>query len=106
MVRQSISSKANYIVFVDILGWSDLSQASVTHIHSFRQLMKSSLFVTISSLFLLAWLVVSYLTRLQPEPRLGRGSLPLSAQKNPEPMILESEEPAMLAKKQSKTSGY
>lgn len=106
MVRQSISSKANYTVFLDILGWSDLSQASATHIHSFRQLMKSSLFVTISSFFLLVWLAVSYLTSLQPEPRLGRGSLPLSAQKNPEPVVLDSAEPAILARKQSKTGGY
>ncbi|MFY7817063.1 MAG: hypothetical protein ACOVRB_01725 [Akkermansiaceae bacterium] len=41
--------------------------------------MKSSLFVVFSSVALLAWLVASFMTQLQPEPRLGRGSLPLSA---------------------------
>ena len=42
--------------------------------------MKSSLFVVLSSVFFMTWLVVSYVTTLKPEPRLGRGSLPLSAQ--------------------------
>jgi hypothetical protein len=41
--------------------------------------MKSSLFVVISSVFFMTWLAVSYVTTLKPEPRLGRGSLPLSA---------------------------
>jgi hypothetical protein len=68
--------------------------------------MKSSLFVTFSSFFLLAWLAVSYVTSLQPEPRLGRGSLPLSAQKTSDAEVPEKPEPAMLAKKQSRTSGY
>jgi hypothetical protein len=62
--------------------------------------MKSSLFVTFSSLFLLAWLAVSYVTSLQPEPRLGRGSLPLSAQRSPKPVAAETPETALLAKKQ------
>jgi hypothetical protein len=42
--------------------------------------MKSSLFVALSSAFFMTWLVLSYVTTLKPEPRLGRGSLPLSAQ--------------------------
>ena len=42
--------------------------------------MKSSIFVTFSSLFFLSWLTLSYVTSLKPEPRLGKGSLPLSAQ--------------------------
>lgn len=68
--------------------------------------MKSSLFVTFSSLFLLAWLGVSYVTSLQPEPRLGRGSLPLSARHTPKAEEAPPAEGVVLAKKQSKTSGY
>jgi hypothetical protein len=52
-------------------------------------LMKSSLFVAISSIALLAWLAASYVTQLKPEPRLGRGSLPLSAQQK----ATETQEP-------------
>lgn len=73
---------------------------------SFSLLMKSSLFVTLSSLFLLAWLAVSYVTSLQPEPRLGRGSLPLSARHTPKPVAPEKSEAALLAKKQKNTGGY
>jgi hypothetical protein len=83
-----------------------LHRAFAAHFHSIPLLMKSSLFVTLSSLFLLAWLALSYVTSLQPEPRLGRGSLPLSAQKSPDAEVPNQPEPAMLAKKQSRTSGY
>jgi hypothetical protein len=64
--------------------------------------MKSSLFVTLGSVFFLSWLVASYVTTLQPEPRLGKGSLPLSAQHKAEksepesakaqPMVAKSDE--------------
>lgn len=59
--------------------------------------MKSSIFVTCSSVFFLSWLTLSYVTSLKPEPRLGRGSLPISAQTSPktelkQPKVLISEE--------------
>jgi len=60
--------------------------------------MKSSFFVTFSSVVLLAWLAASYLTALKPEPRLGRGSLPLSAkvpvdaQKTTEAIVLAEQD--------------
>jgi hypothetical protein len=47
--------------------------------------MKSSIFVTFSSLFFLSWLALSYVTNVKPEPRLGKGSLPLSAQRKETP---------------------
>ena len=59
--------------------------------------MKSSLFVALSSAFFMTWLVLSYVTTLKPEPRLGRGSLPLSAQAKPAEEKAASD--PMLAKK-------
>jgi hypothetical protein len=41
--------------------------------------MKSSLFVSFSSLFFLSWLALSYTTSLKPAPRMGKGSLPISS---------------------------
>lgn len=73
-----------------------MHRAFAAFFHSIPLLMKSSLFVTLSSLFLLAWLTVSYVTSLQPEPRLGRGSLPLSAQRSPKPVVPETSETALL----------
>ena len=40
--------------------------------------MKSSIFVTFSSLLLLSWLALSFVTSLKPETRTGRGALPLA----------------------------
>lgn len=85
------------------MGWRGLPLIVIPYL-----LMKSSLFVTFSSLFLMTWLGISYVTTLKPEPRLGRGSLPLSAQKTTAPR--ESEDttmPApMLAKKSKANVGY
>lgn len=57
--------------------------------------MKSSIFVTCSSLFFLAWLAASYVTNLRPEPRVGRGSVPLNARtalpKTPEVLVTEKD---------------
>lgn len=60
--------------------------------------MKIRFFVTGSAAFFAAWLAVTYVRDVPHEeyPRLGKGSLPLSAQAEPEaPAPVETEEPAL-----------
>lgn len=76
----------------------DLHGGVVRATHILFTLMKSSLFVALSSVALLAWLAASYVTQLKPEPRLGSGSLPLSAkQKASAP---EKDRQTLIAEKQ------
>ncbi len=52
--------------------------------------MKIRFFVTGSAAFFAAWLAVTYVREVPHEdyPRLGKGSLPLSAQATPEQPVL------------------
>jgi hypothetical protein len=67
--------------------------------------MKSSLFVSLCSVFLMAWLVVSFVTTLKPEPRLGRGSLPLSAKVSEPKAPVYEDASALLAAEDDRVAG-
>ena len=53
----------------------------------------------------MAWLVVSFVTTLKPEPRLGRGSLPLSAKVSEPKAPVYEDASALLAAEDDRVAG-
>ncbi len=53
----------------------------------------------------MAWLVVSFVTTLKPEPRLGRGSLPLSAKISEPKASIVDEASVLLTPEGDKVAG-
>lgn len=53
----------------------------------------------------MAWLVVSFVTTLKPEPRLGRGSMPLSAKVSEPKAPVAGDASALFASGDDKVAG-